>query len=128
MLCEHLRELQQEDGGYIYGGDSSSYAGSNDSSTGDDDYDDTPGWLQRELMALLSPRFPPAALALQQLMEADDVTDAGNKAARFVELFVVLSIAVTVLFIPASCGYDASTCLCFSLLVCPPLPTGPSSS
>lgn len=36
------------------------------------------GWLMSELMSLLSPRFPPAALALIQLAEAEDVTEAGK--------------------------------------------------
>eukprot|EP00752_Nemacystus_decipiens_P013348 g11818.t1 len=89
MLCEHLRELQrQNEEAYSYGGSNSS-SGSDydydddddddydyDDDDDDDDDDDTEGWLQRELMALLSPRFPPAALALQQLVAADDVTDA----------------------------------------------------
>lgn len=41
------------------------------------------GWLLRELMALLSPRFPPAALALQQLGKSDDVTEGGTVPCLF---------------------------------------------
>ncbi|CAN0069959.1 unnamed protein product, partial [Scytosiphon promiscuus] len=68
MLCDHVRKLQEM-----------AYEGMRDYRDVDDDDekdDRSLGWLLRELMALLSPRFPPAALALSQLAEAEDVTDA----------------------------------------------------
>lgn len=37
---------------------------------------ETVGWLLREIMALLNPRFPPAALCLDMLAEGKMVTDA----------------------------------------------------
>lgn len=36
----------------------------------------TIGWVMRELVSLMSPSFPPAALALHQLLENDGVTEA----------------------------------------------------
>lgn len=67
MLCDHVRKLQLK--AYEQPVDYE------DEDGGDDD--GSLGWLLRELMALLSPRFPPAALALHQLAEAADITDAG---------------------------------------------------
>ena len=88
MLCEHIRGLQLLDDLYFDTGSGDGSSGSSDSSDDDDDDDDddndaynTSIWLQRELMALLTPRFPPAALALDQLIDAEDVTDAGERAA-----------------------------------------------
>lgn len=63
MLCKLVRDIQQAQLGTDHEGLYS-------------------GWLMTALMSLLSPRFPPAALALVQLAEAEDVTEAGKKSKK----------------------------------------------
>eukprot|EP00903_Cladosiphon_okamuranus_P014066 g13074.t1 len=72
MLCDHVQELQRMGRGYC-----STRHFHRGGVSGDDNGDgEMVGWLMRELMALLSPRFPPAALCLDMLGEGELVTDA----------------------------------------------------
>ena len=51
VLCTHLRNAQEDE-------------------------ENTTGWMMGELMSLMSPSFPPVALALHQLRDAKGVTEA----------------------------------------------------
>lgn len=73
MLCDHVRKLQ------LMAYEDRMHYGDED---GGGDDESSLGWLLRELMGLLSPRFPPAALALHQLAEAQDITDAGEPRGK----------------------------------------------
>lgn len=72
MLCYHLGNLQQ---GRI---PPKHIAKTNDGVAEHTKVQDseTPEWLLRELLRLLNPTFPPAALALHELAAVRDVTDA----------------------------------------------------
>lgn len=60
MLLNHLREVEEE------------WCEDEDEEEGKD----TTDWLMRELLSLMSPSFPPVALALHQLRDVGGVTEA----------------------------------------------------
>lgn len=72
MLCHHLRGLQESETPPEHSGNDSD-GGAHRTKIQDSE---TPKWLLRELLRLLNPTFPPAALALHELAASRDVTDA----------------------------------------------------